>query len=182
MSESSEALEAAERVMEYLRHVMLPAEWEGGENYDVGDADDVPLWSDDLRTLAAGFVRPEDVAEAQARAAQVFGWQHLVKYAGMSAEWMDATLSAVVAAALRPVDAPEHSHETGGAWHVTRWQAPGCPACAVDAPEGGAPECDHPGIEHGSLSYVGVCPGCRKCKFIGHGPLCGDCYEARGAL
>ena len=22
-----------------------------------------------------------------------------------------------------------HSHETGGAWHVTRWQVPGCPAC-----------------------------------------------------
>ena len=63
--------------------------------------------------LAAGFVRPEDVAEAQARAAQVFGWQHLVKYAGMSAEWMDATLSAVVAAALRPVDAPEGGASRG---------------------------------------------------------------------
>lgn len=23
----------------------------------------------------------------------------------------------------------EHTHETGGAWHVTRWVVPGCPAC-----------------------------------------------------
>lgn len=37
------------------------------------------------------------------------------------------------------------------------------------------PECDHPGIEHGIFSHVGICPHCRKCKFIGHGPLCGDC-------
>lgn len=38
--------------------------------------------------------------------------------------------------------------------------------------------CDHPGIEHGPMSYVGICPKCRDCKFIGHGPLCGDCYAA----
>lgn len=23
----------------------------------------------------------------------------------------------------------EHSHETGGAWHLVGWQVPGCPAC-----------------------------------------------------
>lgn len=36
--------------------------------------------------------------------------------------------------------------------------------------------CDHPGIEHAPFSYTGVCPGCGVCKFIGHGPLCWDCY------
>lgn len=40
--------------------------------------------------------------------------------------------------------------------------------------------CDHPGIEHGRWSYTWVCPGCGVCKFIGHGPLCGDCL-AKGA-
>lgn len=29
---------------------------------------------------------------------------------------------------LRDPD-PQHTHGTGGAWHVTRWQVPGCPAC-----------------------------------------------------
>jgi hypothetical protein len=38
-------------------------------------------------------------------------------------------------------------------------------------------ECDHPGIEHGAWSYTGICPRCGVCKFIGHGPLCGDCYD-----
>jgi hypothetical protein len=37
--------------------------------------------------------------------------------------------------------------------------------------------CDHPGIEHGTWSYTWPCPSCGVCKFIGHGPLCGDCYE-----
>ena len=41
--------------------------------------------------------------------------------------------------------------------------------------------CDHPGVEHGTWSYTGICPQCGICKFIGHGPLCGDCYDA-GAL
>jgi hypothetical protein len=37
--------------------------------------------------------------------------------------------------------------------------------------------CDHPGIEHGAWSYTWPCPSCGVCKFIGHGPLCEDCYE-----
>lgn len=45
----------------------------------------------------------------------------------------------------------------------------------------GQPVCDHEGIEHGTLgAYVGVCPRCKICKFIGHGPLCGDCFTAGG--
>jgi hypothetical protein len=39
--------------------------------------------------------------------------------------------------------------------------------------------CDHPGMEHGTFAYIGRCPGCGKCKFIGHGPLCWDCYTSR---
>jgi hypothetical protein len=31
-------------------------------------------------------------------------------------------------------DTSEHSHETGGAWNVTRWAVPGCPACAPESP------------------------------------------------
>lgn len=38
------------------------------------------------------------------------------------------------------------------------------------------PRCDHPGIEHGQFSHTGVCPRCKECKFIGHGPLCVDCF------
>lgn len=39
-------------------------------------------------------------------------------------------------------------------------------------------ECDHPGIEHGPFWATGICPKCRRCKFIGHGPLCVDCLTA----
>jgi hypothetical protein len=27
-----------------------------------------------------------------------------------------------------------------------------------------------------SRRYYGICPKCREDKFIGHGPLCIDCY------
>lgn len=26
-------------------------------------------------------------------------------------------------------------------------------------------------------AYFGICPQCGEDKFIGHGPLCGDCYS-----
>lgn len=39
--------------------------------------------------------------------------------------------------------------------------------------------CDHPGIDHDSPgSYCWACPACGVCKFIGHGPLCWECYSA----
>jgi hypothetical protein len=39
--------------------------------------------------------------------------------------------------------------------------------------------CDHPGLDHDvRWSYCWECPKCGVCKFIGHGPLCGDCYAA----
>lgn len=37
---------------------------------------------------------------ARDRMARVMGWQHLVKYAGMSEEWMDRVLGALARAAL----------------------------------------------------------------------------------
>ena len=41
-------------------------------------------------------------------------------------------------------------------------------------------ECDHPGLDHDvRWSYCWPCPACGVCKFIGHGPLCGDCYADR---
>lgn len=61
-----------------------------------------------------------------------------------------------------------------------------CAFVACGVPEGephleGCPyyaECDHPGFGHEWWFYTGICPRCRKCKVIGHGPLCGDCYDA----
>lgn len=50
-------------------------------------------------------------------------------------------------------------------------------ALADHAPQAGEVECDHPGLGHGFGMHTGICPRCRKCKFIGHGPLCGDCYD-----
>ena len=45
---------------------------------------------------------PRTVEEvAQEEAERVFGWQHLVRYSGMSVEWMDRTLGAIVRNALR---------------------------------------------------------------------------------
>lgn len=53
-------------------------------------------------------------------------------------------------------------------------------AAALDAPAPEQPaECDHPGLDHDERwSYCGPCPSCGVCKFIGHGPLCADCYAA----
>lgn len=43
-------------------------------------------------------------------------------------------------------------------------------------------EHDHEGIDcEAWFSSCGLCPACHKCKFIGHGPLCVDCYLRSGA-
>ena len=42
----------------------------------------------------------EDEREALDRASSVFGWQHLARYSGMSTEWLDVTLLAIVRSAL----------------------------------------------------------------------------------
>ena len=48
---------------------------------------------------------PEPTREAIAAMKRIAGWQHLVKYAGMSPEWMDATLGALARAAIAQVRA-----------------------------------------------------------------------------
>lgn len=67
----------------------------------------------------AAFVQGWDARAAQPVGAQpvvetddldamrrIMGWQHLVRYAGMSREWMEATLGALATAARRSQPAP----------------------------------------------------------------------------
>lgn len=35
--------------------------------------------------------------------------------------------------------------------------------------------------QHWSRMHFGICPKCGLDKFIGHGPLCADCYLAAGS-
>jgi hypothetical protein len=70
-------------------------------------------------------------------------------------------------ASLRAADAPLSDQERVG----------GHGDAGGDAGAGEG-RCDHPGITHGAFSYTWPCPRCGVCKFIGHGPLCGDCYTA----
>jgi hypothetical protein len=54
----------------------------------------------DMTHSAEKDVPTQEEREALDRASSVFGWQHLARYSGMSAEWLNLTLLAIVRSAL----------------------------------------------------------------------------------
>jgi hypothetical protein len=72
------------------------AQCHNGHPFEPGvTVDDAPGESHPEWCNVCGEARRADLLAVD-RASKVFGWQHLSRYSGMSAEWMDATLTAIV--------------------------------------------------------------------------------------